>query len=227
MFSSSFSFRTNLVIVMVGLPARGKTYTARRLARYLSWLGYNANVFNVGNYRREQVGRLVHHSFFDPQNADGIAARRRAAMDALDDLLRWMREEDGQIGIYDATNSTRERRRLVRERCAAAGVDVLYLEIICQDPEIIEANILETKLTSPDYMGISPEDAVQDFRARIAHYEDAYETIDDTGLCFIKLIDVGRQMVINRIESYLMSQVVHFLTNLTIIPRPIWLTRHG
>jgi len=29
------------VIVMVGLPARGKTYMAKKLTRYLNWIGIN------------------------------------------------------------------------------------------------------------------------------------------------------------------------------------------
>ena len=42
---------STLAIVMVGLPARGKTYIARKVARYLSWLGYSTHVFNVGGYQ--------------------------------------------------------------------------------------------------------------------------------------------------------------------------------
>jgi 6-phosphofructo-2-kinase/fructose-2,6-biphosphatase 2 len=49
---------------MVGLPARGKSYTARRIERYLSWLGYRTRVFNVGEYRCARVGARVRHSFF-------------------------------------------------------------------------------------------------------------------------------------------------------------------
>ena len=30
-----------LAIVMVGLPARGKTYIAKKLTRYLNWVGYD------------------------------------------------------------------------------------------------------------------------------------------------------------------------------------------
>ena len=53
--------------VMVGLPTRGKSHTARRIERYLSWLGYRTRVFNV-EYRRTRVGARVPHSFFDPDN---------------------------------------------------------------------------------------------------------------------------------------------------------------
>ena len=30
-----------IVLVLVGLPARGKTYISHKVFRYLSWLGYN------------------------------------------------------------------------------------------------------------------------------------------------------------------------------------------
>ena len=66
-------FGPKLVLFMVGLPARGKSYIAKKLKRYLSWLGYHTHVFNVGNYRREladQKNSLAAHGFrfFDPTN---------------------------------------------------------------------------------------------------------------------------------------------------------------
>jgi len=42
--------------MMVGLPARGKSFISRTVCKYLRWLGYNCKVFNIGNYRREIVG---------------------------------------------------------------------------------------------------------------------------------------------------------------------------
>src|SRR5882672_1552221 len=103
---------------MVGLPARGKTYTARKVARYLAWLGHAARVFNVGSYRRERVGAGQPHAFFDPDNVEGSAARRELALGALDDMLAWL-GGDGEVALYDATNSTRERRAFVRDACVA------------------------------------------------------------------------------------------------------------
>ena len=41
-----------LVLVMVGLPGRGKSYISRRLELFMSWLGDTVKVFNVGKYRR-------------------------------------------------------------------------------------------------------------------------------------------------------------------------------
>ena len=78
-----------LALVMVGLPARGKTHMARRLARYLRWLGVSTRVFNVGNYRRERLGSHQSHDFFDPDNPEGREARREMAMAALEDMLAW------------------------------------------------------------------------------------------------------------------------------------------
>ena len=104
-----------LVIVMVGLPARGKTFTARKLSRYLAWRGYQTKVFNVGNYRRDPVGAAVPAAFFDPTNEVGAASRQQIALEALNDMLKWVRES-GQVAIYDATNSTKMRRKRIRNR---------------------------------------------------------------------------------------------------------------
>ena len=71
---------------------------------------------------------------------------RKAARD-LDDLVEWLSTE-GEVAIYDATNSTLERRAEVRKRCESAGCAVLFIEIVCDDPAIIEANIRTTKLDS-------------------------------------------------------------------------------
>jgi broad specificity phosphatase PhoE/predicted kinase len=215
-----------LAFVMVGLPARGKTFIARKIARYLSWLGHRTQVFNVGSYRRERHGSRQHHSFFDPLNDAGQAARRDVALAALDDMLAFLKE-GGDIAIYDATNNTRERRNLVRARCEAEGLNVVFVESICNDPAIVEANIRANKARSPDYEGVPEEEAVFDFRQRIAHYQSAYEEVVEDEGPFVKIIDVGRTLVLHRVAGYLLARVVHFLLNLHVQPRSVRLTRHG
>lgn len=47
-------------------------------------------------------------SFFDPNNRKAALIREQAALDALDDLLDYILEQGGSVGILDATNSKSE-----------------------------------------------------------------------------------------------------------------------
>lgn len=211
---------------MVGLPARGKTYTARKIARYLEWSGYRTQVFNVGDHRRARIGARQAHGFFDPANEEGSRVRHDLAMEVLDRMLAWL-PRDGDVGIYDATNHTRERREEIRRRCEIAGVELLFVENVCSDERLVEANIRATKLGSPDYADADPDDATEDFRRRIAHYEKDYETVGDDEGGYVRREDAGSRVDVNRLEGYLSSRLVAFLMNLHLYERVIWLTRHG
>jgi len=215
-----------LVIVMVGLPARGKSYTARRIERYLSWLGYRTRVFNVGQYRRVRVGAQVPHGFFDPHNPEGEELRRQVALEALNDMVEWL-ATTGHVGIYDATNSTVERRRMVRTRCEQSGFQVLFIEISCDDPAIIENNIRNTKLSSPDYENMPEDEAVRDFRRRIEHYERIYQPVRDSEGAYLRVSAAGQTVTVSHVDGYLAGRLVFFLMNLHLTDRPIFLTRHG
>ena len=145
----------------------------------------------------------------------------------MTDMVKWFEKGKGVVAILDATNSTKSRRRWVNERCEANNIETLYVESKCDSEEIVMGNILEVKTTSPDYSGQDPEVAAQDFRNRIRNYEKVYQTIDEDekDLTYVKLIDVGNQVIINRIRDYLQSRVVYYLMNLHIRPRSIWLSR--
>lgn len=233
---------SKLVIVMVGLPARGKSYITKKITRYLNWLQHDTRIFNVGERRREAasgsasrpptaqpdgssqpsalnntslngilsqqdmlpppaqaaqilingqpdpnnpsdhsfikpaleklrtdsqyigppesskpnassesngcslVGEVLSpephdHSaqFFDPENASASKLREELAMATLDELLDYILVQGGSVGIFDATNSTLERRRLIMERIRArAGPElgVLFLESLCIDENV-------------------------------------------------------------------------------------------
>ncbi|KAF2154323.1 bifunctional 6-phosphofructo-2-kinase/fructose-2,6-bisphosphate 2-phosphatase [Myriangium duriaei CBS 260.36] len=219
---------TRICVVMVGLPARGKSLIASKVVRYLGWLSIPAKTFNVGQYRRTNTPTPT-ADFFDTSNAEGERLRRAAAEAAVNDMIQWFDDGQGLIAILDATNSTKARRRWIQNRCDEAGIATLFVESKCDDEELVMSNIKEVKLTSPDYKGQDPELAAQDFRNRITHYEKVYETMDEdeTDLTYCKLIDVGHQVIINRLRDYLQSRVVYYLMNLHIKPRAIWLSRHG
>jgi len=215
-----------LAVVMVGLPARGKTFVARKLQGYLSWLGYRSLWVNVGDYRRSRAGARQPAAYFAPDNIATRGEREGFAMAALNDLVDWF-NKGGEVGIYDATNAERARRDIIREKCSAAGINVLFVEIICDDPAVIEANVRRNKLNLPDYADITPDEALRDFQARIAQYARTYLPIQDDEGSYVKVIDSGRQVVSHRIEGYLSSRLAFFLMQIRPTERPIWLSRHG
>ena len=47
------------------------------------------------------------------------------------------------------------------------------------------------------------------------------------GAVFCQLIDVGKKIIAHRVHGFLPTQIMTFVTNLHVAPRPIWLTRHG
>lgn len=196
------------------------------VVRYLGWLSITAKCFNVGSYRRNDTPHPT-ADFFDTTNKEGERLRMAAAEAAIADMMRWFKSPNNLIAILDATNSTKSRRRWIKDRCDAEGVETLFVESKCEDEDVIMSNIREVKLTSPDYEGQDPEQAALDFRQRITMYEKVYETLDEdeSDMTYCKIIDVGSQVVINRIQDYLQSRVVYYLMNLHIKPRSIWISR--
>lgn len=85
---------------------------------------------------------------------------------------------------------------------------------------MIAANVA-VKATSgdPDYHGMDKAEAEADFKRRIQVYEESYETIDpnrDRNMAFCKLINVGQQVITNKIDGYLQSRIVFYLMNLFV-----------
>lgn len=345
-----------LVIVMVGLPARGKSYITKKLARYLNWLQHDTRIFNVGERRRvaaggpntlekttskqsnassqqdrrpsmapgrhgsivdqSQLAKTISNenkpvsvaqiilndetkielptpprsavdnhtngqgkkkeemdpedqdmeelerkfpelmeaqqnaqadsqplpenehmdqsaSFFDPKNTKAALIREQLAMDTLDELLDYILDQNGSVGILDATNSTLERRKMVvrhiRER-AGYDLNVMFLESRCVDTDLLESN-MRLKLSGPDYKDMDPNVALADFKKRIAVYETAYLPLGDyeeqNNVPYIQMIDVGRKIISHQIRGFLMAQANYYLLNFNLAPRQIWITRHG
>ena len=78
----------------------------------------------------------------------------------------------GEIAVFDATNTTRDRRRLLYQRIVVEkGYKLFFVESICNDDSIIESNIKEVKTASPDYTNIAEDCVMEDFKKRIAHYQ--------------------------------------------------------
>ncbi|XP_073795659.1 6-phosphofructo-2-kinase/fructose-2,6-bisphosphatase 2 isoform X5 [Danio rerio] len=85
------------MIVMIGLPARGKTYISKKLTRYLNWIGVPTKVFNVGQYRRDAVRTYKSYEFFRPDNEEAMKIRKTCALAALKDVCCYFTQFHGQV----------------------------------------------------------------------------------------------------------------------------------
>ena len=327
---------------MVGLPARGKSYVTKKIARYLNWLQHDTKIFNVGERRRVAAGgpaqsthwdqqhvrrrcpplsmdttaaslndtnregkiptpstspstkilingyllpetlsldklppsalgtsdiehsaneepngydfRELHEgpelldrspkqglkesmeqsaSFFDPSNERAAGIREQVAMETLDELLDYILDQGGSVGIFDATNSTLERRKAIIEkvrRRAGPDLGILFLESLCIDENLLESN-MRLKLSGPDYRDQDPIVALADFKKRVALYEQNYVPLghyeEENNMPYVQMIDVGRKVVSHQIRGFLSAQTVYYLLNFNLAPRQIWITRHG
>lgn len=309
---------SKLIIVMVGLPARGKSYITKKTARYLNWLQHDTKIFNVGERRRvaasgahtrpsivetmkpdldalrrkssvtaptgiidrrpdasraaaqilingeavAETSPLAEHdgsnteamsdlklpeptgsptadvmdqsaSFFDPSNRKAALLREQVALETLDELIDYICNRGGAIGILDATNSTLERRKLIMRHIRnklGDEINVLFVESLCLDQELLETN-MRLKLSGPDYKGKDPEKSLADFRKRCDIYAKNYVPLGDyeerNHMPYVQMIDVGRKIISHQIKGFLSAQTVYYLLNFNLAPRQIWITRHG
>lgn len=238
-----------LVIVLVGLPGRGKSFIARKLQNFVTWRGSECKVFNVGKYRRQAADGACGADFFDSKNAAAAELRQKAASLALEDMLRWIDNEDGgsgtatpttpvrkqkdRVGIFDATNSTRERREWVLKECtcrikrAGKPTGIVFVESICDDKDLLHANFMTKVTNSPDYADMPVEDAMKDLLSRVKKYEEAYETIDDDTQSYIKIFNLSSKMLVNHIYGRMAKSIVPALMAWNIGTRPVFICRAG
>lgn len=72
---------------------------------------------------------------------------------------------------------------------------------------------------------------MDDFLKRIECYKVTYQPLDpdeyDKDLSFIKVINVGRRFLVNRVQDYIQSKIVYYLMNIHVHSHSIYLCRHG
>lgn len=167
------TFRTGkLCIVMVGLPARGKSTIAARLKENLHTENIQTRIFNNGDLRRKLVPRNTSQaSFYDPNNSQATAIRSRLSKINIYKAKNFLRDK-GQVAILDATNVSGKRRKLIAN--ILSDQPVLFIECLSSDEEILQASIFK-KASLYEFRHLSLEQATVSFKERIAYYEYIYE----------------------------------------------------
>lgn len=220
-----------IVIATVGLPARGKTHTSVALARYLRWLGVKTHVFHLGDYRRAHVGsngEVPDDYFHVNATTSSVLLRNKILKKCREDIYHFLGHENGQIAIFDAVNPLASGRRALAREFEKHSVQTLFIESHCTDERIIEENVRSVKISSPDYVGWTPEDAVKDYLKRINARIPHYETMEESDLHYVKMINAGQRMVVNKCAfGYLSQRIVFYLLNLHIKSRQTYFCRAG
>lgn len=145
----------------------------------------------------------------------------KCAQDALEDMCSWLNDDCGEVAVYDATNSTFERRQLIYETVVEKyGYKLFFVESICNAPDIIEANIREVKVHSPDYRDMNKDSALTDFIQRIEHYKQSYQSLDEekeNEFSFIKIFNAGEKVLVHRHEGIKIFDFILMIINLMMI----------
>lgn len=210
-----------LLVVMVGLPGRGKTYISRKVARYLRWINYRTRAFSLARYRIERCGAGLKSEFYDNTDTDNVATRLEVMAAALDDIMNYLHNK-GEVAILDGTNFTRRRRQMIRNRVAQAdGFEILWIESICEDPKVLKRNVEELKESSPDYVD------AQDFEQRLDHYKSAYQSVEMDEGSFVKSYDGGVRIEIHAAQGFVPTKITSFLMNLHVEGKSVFISRHG
>ena len=60
---------------------------------------------------------------------------------------------------------------------------VVFIESVCTEPEVLQANLMMKLKLSPDYAKLDQEKARADLEERINHYAEVYEPLEEETVC--------------------------------------------
>lgn len=212
-----------LIIVMVGLPARGKSTIAARLKESMKKEEIRTRVFNNGEIRRRLILEDTSSpEFYNPDNREGKAIRDRIAATNIRRAKSWL-EKSGGVAILDATNVSRARRETIVTMLS--GYPLLFIECVNYDEEILEASILQ-KVKLPEFFHLEADIAVSDFKKRIHYYETLYSPFAE-GRNIVQLDSLNNRILkedlTDEIPYY--DRIRDFLVMDTV--KNLYLIRHG
>ncbi len=161
-----------LYLVMMGLPARGKSTLAIRLKEALRKSRISTKIFNNGSLRRIYLPlqETSPANFYHPHNTSALEIRKKFARINMKRAKAYL-EGKGRVAIIDAANVSRERRKMIEENLN--NHPILFIECINEDEDILNLSIME-KTRLPEFSWLDCQTAQAEFLKRIDYYRMIY-----------------------------------------------------
>lgn len=153
---------------------------------------------------------------------------------ALQDMIDWFTQQEGQVGILDASNTQPHRRRIIYDRLQEHSIRPVFLECLYNhshsEDAAVSEHIRELRLVCPEYTHVESEVARRDYKRRLDYYRPFYVTMGQEAeererLQFVRLLDGGERIETNRVSGYLPSRMLYYLMNLHRGSKRIFLYR--
>jgi len=212
-----------LYIVMVGLPARGKSTIANKLRDNLDKDDIKTRIFNNGDLRRRlPIEDTFRPEFYDPKNKKGAAIREEIAMINVRRAGNYLNNK-GHVAILDATNVSVTRREKIS--LMLKDHPLLFIECFNEDDIILEASI-RRKVSLPEFDHLDKEIAARIFKQRIDYYNSIYTPLKSEKN-FVKLDSLNNQIIEEEIAESIpyYDRIRDFLVTDTVTN--LFLVRHG
>uniref|UniRef100_A0A6B2L5U3 6-phosphofructo-2-kinase domain-containing protein n=1 Tax=Arcella intermedia TaxID=1963864 RepID=A0A6B2L5U3_9EUKA len=227
-----------MLLTIVGLPARGKSWTAKKINAYFSWLGFKSRIFSFEDNRIPTPARrrlssqdLSEGEIQNPPNHQNepeeiVNEEIKEHTNLIDNILGFFKI-GGEIAIYIPWSTTHKKRVTLMSRVKSAdpSIDVLFLENICNEAATLNLNIKNKIDTSTHLKDMPKSEGVKYVQQRVKSYQRGFETISDDSLSYIKIINMKSKMISNRVYGNLSTRVMSLVQSMHLELRPLWLVR--